>query len=344
MSKALITSPLPWHREAWDAFHQQLRNGQISHSFLISAEAQSGKRLFATMLAQWLLCETPKHNQACGQCGACLLSDAGSNPDFIIVQPEEKSKIIKIDQIRELKQFIETSSHSFGKRIILLDSAENLNINAANALLKGLEEPPADVIFLLLSDRPKSVLATISSRCRALKLPKPTTEQSLQWLATQVPETASEEREFALDYALGSPLKALITLADESAERKKNLGNDLLNVMKGQEIVSKMVSRYYKNDALDVLNVLSYWLSVLVKFQISGNKELVKGRALQQAATLIPDQAFQAREFSCALLGLYENVCEAQTQVASVSNPNMQLLLEDLLLQLQHLFRQDTHD
>tara|TARA_R100001377_G_scaffold21413_1_gene11313 strand:- start:2046 stop:3080 length:1035 start_codon:yes stop_codon:yes gene_type:complete len=344
VSKALITNPLPWHVEAWEAFHQQLHKGQLSHSFLISAEAQSGKRLFATMLAQWLLCESPTHNQACGQCSACLLNDAQSNPDFIIVQPEEKSKIIKIDQIRELKQFIETSSHSFGKRIILLDSAENLNINAANALLKGLEEPPADVIFLLLSDRPKSVLATISSRCRALKLPKPTAQQSLQWLAIQAPETASEEREFALDYAQGRPLQALMTLVDGSAQRRETLGNDLLNVMKGQEIVSKMVARYYKNDALDVLNVLCYWLGVLVKFQISGNKDLVKGRTLQQAATLVPDQAFQTRAFSCALLGLYENICEAQTQVASVSNPNMQLLLEDLLLQLQHLFRQDTRD
>lgn len=344
MSKGLIHSPLPWHREAWAAFHQQLSKGQISHAFLISAEAQSGKRLFATMLAQWLLCETPRNNQACGKCGACLLSAAGSNPDFVILQPEEKSKIIKIDQVRELKQFIETSSHSFGKRIILLDSAENLNINAANALLKSLEEPPADVIFLLLSDRPKSVLATISSRCRALKLPNPTATQSLQWLATQATETPSEEIEFALDYAQGSPLRALITLVDESAERKKTLGNDLLSVMKGQEIVSKMVSRYYKGEALEVLNVLSYWLSVLVKFQITGNKALVKGRALQQAATLIPDQAMQGRAFSCALIGLYGNVCEAQTQVASVSNPNMQLLLEDLLLQLQHLFRQDPHD
>jgi DNA polymerase-3 subunit delta' len=343
VSDALISSPLPWHREAWEGFHQHLHNGQISHAFLISAEAQSGKRLFATMLAQWLLCETPTQHRACGKCGACLLSAAGSNPDFVIVQPEEKSKIIKIDQIRELKQFIETSSHSFGKRIILLDSAENLNINAANAMLKGLEEPPADVIFLLLSDRPKSVLATISSRCRALKLPKPTAAQSLQWLATQAPETPSEELEFALDYAQGRPLQALLTLEDASADRKKTLGNDLLTVMSGQEIVSKMVSRYYKNDALDVLNVLSYWLSVLVKFQISGNKTLVKGRALQQAATLIPDQALQGRAFSRALLGLYENVCEAQTQVASVSNPNMQLLLEDLLLQLQHLFTQDAH-
>lgn len=344
MSEALIASPLPWHREAWEAFHQQLTKGQISHAFLISGEAQSGKRLFAVMLAQWLLCETPKHNQACGQCGACLLSAAGSNPDFTVLQPEEKSKIIKIDQIRELKQFIETSSHSFGKRIILLDSAENLNISAANALLKGLEEPPADVIFLLLSDRPKSVLATISSRCRALKLPKPTTSQSLQWLATQAPDTPSEAREFALDYAQGSPLRALTTLVDDSAQRKQTLGKDILTVMSGQEIVSKMVSRYYKNDALDVLNVLSYWLSVLVKFQISGNKTLVKGRELQQAATLIPRHAMHGRAFSCALLGLYENVCEAQTQVASVSNPNMQLLLEDLLLQLQHLFKQDTRN
>lgn len=341
MSKALISSPLPWHREAWEAFHQQYSSDQISHAFLISAHAQSGKRMFATMLAQFFLCETPHGHVACGRCGACLLSEAGNNPDFTIVEPEEKSKIIKIDQIRELKQFIETSSHAFGRRIILIDSAENLNINAANALLKGLEEPPADVIFLLLSDRPKSVLPTISSRCRALKLPNPSTPQSLQWLATQAPETLSEDLEFALDYAQGRPLKALMTLVDESAASKKTLNNDLLNLMKGQEMVCKMAGRYYKNDALEVLNVLSYWLSALLKFQVSGNHALIKGVELQQAAALIVENNLRHRELSRALMGLYEKVCLAQAQIASVSNPNLQLLLEDLLLQLQHLFRRD---
>lgn len=344
MSKALVPNSLPWHRESWEAFHQQLTQGQISHAFLISGDAQSGKRIFASMLAQFLLCENPQHNQACAACGACLLNDAGSNPDFITLEPEEKSKVIKIDQIRELKQFIETSSHSFGKRIILLDSAENLNNNAANALLKSLEEPPADVVFLLLSDRPKSVLPTISSRCRALKLPKPSTQQALQWLQEQAPESPSEDLEFALDYAQGRPLRALATLNDESADSKKALGQDLLSVMQGRELVSKVASRYYKSDALEVLNILSYWLSVLVKFQISGNKALVKGRALQQAAALMPDSIATQREFSCALLGLYENICQAQTQAMGVSNPNMQLLLEDLLLQLQHLFREGARN
>jgi DNA polymerase-3 subunit delta' len=339
VSDLLVRNPLPWHKSAWEDFHEQLKPEQLSHAFLISAEADSGKRRFATMLAHWLLCEAPHNQQACGACGACLLSKAGNNPDFVIIEPEEKSRVIKIDQIRELKQFIETSSHAFGKRIILIDSAENLNINSANALLKSLEEPPADVVFLLLSDRPRSVLPTISSRCRALKLPKAKSDQALQWLQTQVSEASSEEVEFALDYAQGRPFKALATLIDASAPSKKALSKDLLTLMQGKETVSKMVSRYYKSEALDVLNLLAYWLSVIVKFQVSGNGSLVKGQELQEVVALVDVSSSKSRELSHALLGLYGRVCEAQSQAISVSNPNMQLLLEDLLLQLQQIFR-----
>lgn len=335
----LETSPLPWHKETWAHTIEQISSGKAPHAYMISAQAASGKRLFANRLAQRLLCHTPEPLSACGHCPACQLSAAGNNPDLIVIKPELKSKVIKIDQIRELKHFLETSSHSFGKRVIILDTAETLNISSANALLKGLEEPPSDVMFLVLSDRPKAVLATISSRCRSLKLQTPSQAQALEWLTTQVPDALSEDIEFALDYAQGRVLTALSMLEDETRTLHEAIGEDLLHVIKHQALATKVATRYQKTNCSEVLNILSYWISALSKFQMTGETRFVKGRALQDAAQLMEVSNPNKGPFTRGLMSLYRQVCEAQTQVAGVSNPNLQLLLEDLLLQLQQLFR-----
>ncbi len=336
---SLATQALPWHQEAWNRTVEQVDSGKAPHAYLISAQAASGKRYFANMLAQRLLCHTPTPQSACGHCPACLLSAAGNNPDLIIVKPLDKSKVIRIDQIRDLKHFLETSSHSFGKRVIVLDTAETLNISAANALLKGLEEPPQDAVFLILSDRPKAVMATISSRCRPLKLSSPNAAQAIAWLNAQVPSATSEDVEFALDYAQGRVFNALAMLEDETKSLHEEIGADLLLVIKQQTLATKIATRYQKNHCAEVLNILSYWLSALSKFEVTGQRQFIKGRALQEAAQLMPSQASSHSQLAKGLMSFYANVVQAQTQIAGVSNPNLQLLLEDLLMQLQQLFR-----
>ncbi|MBI3939049.1 MAG: DNA polymerase III subunit delta', partial [Betaproteobacteria bacterium] len=144
---------------------------RLPHALLLIGPEGTGKLDFATFLAQSLLCEAPAPGaEACGKCPACGWFAAGNHPDFRLVQPEaleqkaegegapdEKpsSRQIAVEQVRGLSHFIVLSPHRRGLKVILMHPAEALNVNAANALLKNLEEPPAGTLFLLVTHRPR---------------------------------------------------------------------------------------------------------------------------------------------------------------------------------------------
>lgn len=152
---------------------------------------------------------------------------AGSHPDFRRVEPEALQKEpavepeegaeggpakrgkpsiqIKIEQVRELAGFLNVGSHRGRLRVALVHPADDMNENAANALLKGLEEPPAGAVFILVSHRPSRLLPTIRSRCVALPVPIPPAAVALEWLGRQ--KVRNAERWLA--YAGGAPLQAL---------------------------------------------------------------------------------------------------------------------------------------
>jgi DNA polymerase-3 subunit delta' len=180
-----------------------------------------GKLALAERAAQMLLCEgKPK---PCDRCDACRWYKAGNHPDFRRVEPEvlwqpaeldedapakrpkQPSIEIKVDQVRELADFLYIRSHRGALRVALVHPAEDMNENAANALLKGLEEPPAGAVFLLVSHRPAQLLPTIRSRCVALPVAIPPREAALAWLSAQ----GLAEAPRWLAYAGGAPLRAL---------------------------------------------------------------------------------------------------------------------------------------
>lgn len=197
----------PWHEEAWRSL-SALRS-RMPHAILLHGASGTGKTLFVERFAQSLLCETPlADGHACGQCQACGWFMQYSHPDYRRIRPEAldedanaessdgesgedkkesksaraPSKEIKIDQVRALSDFVNVSTHRQGMRVILLYPAEALNGASANALLKTLEEPPPNTIFLLVSDSIDRLLPTILSRCRKIALPMPSHEQALEWL------------------------------------------------------------------------------------------------------------------------------------------------------------------
>src|SRR5207302_9240848 len=118
---------------------------------------------------------------------------------------KQPSLFILIEQVRELASFLNVGSHRGALRVALVHPAEDMNANAANALLKGLEEPPAGAIFILVSHRPARLLPTVRSRCVAIPVPIPPREVSLAWLAAE--GAANPERWLA--FAGGAPLQAL---------------------------------------------------------------------------------------------------------------------------------------
>jgi len=158
----------PWHKSEFRALLQ--RKEQLPHALLLRGSQGIGKLAFAEAVARALLCEKPAPDgAACGQCTACGWMGQGSHPDFRRLEPEnlaeqkdseagiekkeKASTQISVDQVRSLANFINVSSHRGGSKVVLVHPAEALNPNAANALLKGLEEPPPRTYFLLVAHR-----------------------------------------------------------------------------------------------------------------------------------------------------------------------------------------------
>ncbi|WP_233801319.1 DNA polymerase III subunit delta' [Paraburkholderia sp. HP33-1] len=235
----------PWQADDWNRL-QQLR-GHWPHALLLHGQAGIGKLRFAQHLAQGLLCEASQPNgEPCGACVACNWFMQGNHPDYRVVVPEvlaaevgpanatngaddkaEKtdkadgdegkktrtpSKEIKIEQVRGLLDFVGVGSHRGGARVVVLYPAEALNVAAANALLKTLEEPPAGVVFLMVSARIDRLLPTIISRCRQWPMSVPASDAAAQWLTAQGVKDAPA----LLAEAGGAPLAALALASDEN--------------------------------------------------------------------------------------------------------------------------------
>ncbi|UGA36395.1 DNA polymerase III subunit delta' [Chromobacterium haemolyticum] len=170
---------------------------------MFTGAAGIGKLEFAEHLAQSLLCERPQAgHRPCGECEACRWYLHGTHPDFRRLSPlgdeDEEGKegaegkkvsrklpVIKIEAVREVIDFAHLSAHRAGRRIVLVEPAESLNPAAANALLKILEEPPAEVLFLLVAHAPQRLLPTIRSRCRQFPLTRPDQAQASAGLAAR---------------------------------------------------------------------------------------------------------------------------------------------------------------
>ncbi|CAG4916189.1 DNA polymerase III subunit delta' [Paraburkholderia gardini] len=231
----------PWQTDDWNRL-QQLR-AHWPHALLLHGQGGIGKLRFAQHLAQGLLCEAPQANgEPCGTCVACNWLTQGNHPDYRIVLPEAlaaeagfasaasdepkpdkadadegkktraPSKEIRIEQVRALLDFVGVGSHRGGARVVVLYPAEALNVAAANALLKTLEEPPAGVVFLMVSARVDRLLPTIVSRCRQWPMTTPAPDIAAAWLAQQGVDDAPA----LLAEAGGAPLTALALASDDS--------------------------------------------------------------------------------------------------------------------------------
>lgn len=141
---------------------------RIPHAMLFCGTDGVGKFLVAEALAAAILCHAPVHNQACGHCKACRALAAGTHPDFFQIQPESETKAapaIRIEAVRKLQEEIARIPLLSERRVVIMQEADKMNEAAANCLLKTIEEPSGQIVFILLTSRPSALLDTIISRC-----------------------------------------------------------------------------------------------------------------------------------------------------------------------------------
>src|SRR5690606_9646905 len=108
-----MSTVLPWHQQAWQRVLEQAGNGRLPHALLLTGPQGSGRRQFVEQLSAWLVCEDG-HNRPCGLCRACVLFQSGNHPDVLMVEPEEGSQSIKIDQVRRLGQWVNQTANQAG--------------------------------------------------------------------------------------------------------------------------------------------------------------------------------------------------------------------------------------
>ncbi len=266
---------LPWHR----ALIEDLvaRRASLPHALLIHGRDGIGMVELARGLAQSLLCESGKGGVACGVCAACNWFRDGNHPDFREVRPEaldeldealeeaneadkddKKSLFIKIDQIRALADFMTLTTHREGLRILVLHPAEAMKAEAANALLKTLEEPPPHTLIVLVTARMGRLIATIKSRCRKLPAPSPTPREAIDWLKEQ----GIAKPEQALASAGGAPLNAVDFSAAEYQAARSNFVRSLAD---RKADVLACAQSFEKGGVADPLTWLHTWVYDVIR-------------------------------------------------------------------------------
>ena len=210
----------PWLAPAWTVLADALHTQRLHHALLFGGPHGYGKRALADALAAAALCtQRGADGHACGTCRSCVLFAAGSHPDLVRITFELRDDgkprtELTIDQMRALGQRLAMSSQFGGLQIAIVDPADAMNANAANGLLKTLEEPASDTILVLVADDPSRLPATIRSRCQRIDLHAPTHAQALEWLSGQ--GVGADIAASTLAASMDNPGQAEDWIADDS--------------------------------------------------------------------------------------------------------------------------------
>lgn len=299
-----LTAELPWLQAPWQRLTEALRQDRFAHGLLLSGAPGLGKKRFAQALAARLLCARAKGDEpACGQCKSCQLLAAGSHPDLSVLAPEEGKKQIAVGSVRELRERLVQSAHQGQYRVAIVEPAEAMNVNAANALLKTLEEPGPATVLLLVSSRPQAIAVTVRSRCQQVPFHAPPAAEALTYLQQQGadPQLAQE----ALQLCAGAPLAAQALLNSGELERGRVIERLMEELKTGSRLPISGAETLQKENPLLICSAMARYLA----------------RQLREAG---PEQA--------PLFRIMDRITEARKLLLNNANVNATLLLESLLL------------
>jgi DNA polymerase-3 subunit delta' len=322
------------HAQDWavELLKAHAAGDKLRHAYLLTGPEGVGRQTLAIRFAQALNCTNPpERGDFCGACRDCRQLATLTHPDLSLLVPQEGHKDILIDQVRALQHTLALSPYSGAYRIALLPDFQRATTQAANALLKTLEEPPDRVVLLLTANSPEGLLPTIVSRCEVIRLRPASIVSTQNYL--QAERGLDAERARLLAHISGGRVGAAIRMAEDPATlatRWTHLESllELLPMRRYERF--KQVERLSKSDAKprqkvgDALSTwLSFWRDVFLR---------ASGEALPLVNVDLETQIHQAAdqipvERARALIMAHE-----QALMDLDANANIQLLLETLML------------
>jgi len=317
----------PWFSEPWQRLVSLKTQDRLPHAILLNGMKGIGKGDLAAALAGLVLCHNPQAQHRCGHCRSCELFDSSGHPDLYHLKPEAEGKQIKVDQVRELANFMHSTAQQGGYRVVVLEPAEEMNIAAANALLKTLEEPGRDSLLILITHQLGQVMATIKSRCQRLDCHRPQPEQAVPWLAEKL-EVDGGHAAKLLQLVHGAPLAALNFSSSGAKELRGEFLSELKSVLQRRTSALDAAAKLSKGDALEAqLGWLYTLLADVARLKACGEGCEIKNADMAKMLTALAKRTSAEQLYQLADLVQGERSALLQHQ-----NPNKQLLLERLLL------------
>lgn len=307
-----------------------LESKKISHAYIINGEKSSGKEFIAKTFAMALQCEKGEV-EPCMECHACKQAMSDNQPDIIKII-HEKPNTISVDDIRkQINGDVAIKPYSSPYKIYIVNEAEKMNVQAQNALLKTLEEPPEYAVILLLTANVNALLPTILSRCVVLNM-KPVADEKVRKYLMQTLEIPDYKADVCVAFARGNLGKAKALASSEEFENIKNEALSLLKYVKDMELheivaAIKKISEY-KLEINDYFDIMAIWYRDVLLF-----------KATNDANHLVFREELGALR-KCAQRSSYEGI-EKVIQALDTAkrrldaNVNFELVMELLFLTIQ---------
>lgn len=318
------------HRDIIGYIQDAVQQNKVSHAYILNGQRGSGKKMLAKLFATTLQCETGK-SEPCNECRSCIQANNGNHPDIITVK-HEKPGSISVDDIRsQVNGDIMIKPYSSPYKIYIIPEADLLTVQAQNALLKTIEEPPEYAIIFLLTENADSLLPTIRSRCVMLKLRNIKDKLVKKYLMEQL-QIPDYQADLCAAFAQGNIGRAVMLAKSEHFNEIKEEAIQLLkyiNEMELSEIVSaiKEINKY-KLELTDYLDIITIWYRDVLLYKATKDVgSLVFGDQLKYIKERASKSSYEGIET------ILESIEKAKVRLKA--NVNFDLVMELLLLTIK---------
>jgi len=273
------------------------KKNRLPHALLWVGLKGTNKALFAKSFSKALLCaQVADTGVPCCACHVCHLVENRVHPNLLWIEPEKEGSTIKVDQIRIVSEFTNQTSLQGEYRIVIIHPADNMNINAANALLKTLEEPASGALLVLISDQLGKLPATILSRCQRVIFPSPNKEQTLLWLREQ-PE-------------------------------RQHLFQALVALVEGKGDIIKSAAALQDADPVLLIDFFLSWVIDLIRLQVTLEVTNIFNSDCEAMLLMAQQKTIPQK-----MVRLMDSLQQLRSQCSMGINFNKQLMLESLFMQ-----------
>ncbi|SMB86946.1 DNA polymerase III, delta prime subunit [Desulfonispora thiosulfatigenes DSM 11270] len=306
---------------------KSILNKRIAHAYLFTGIEGIGKKTSALALAKALNCLEPINGGGCQECLSCRKIESGNHPDVKIIEPDGTS--IKIEQIRELRNKVFFMSYEGNYKVIILDDAHLMTIEAFNSLLKVLEEPPQKTIFILITDKPQQLPDTILSRCQNIQFMPLDSKIIKELITTQNPECPDNIEIFS-KLARGSLKKASEVLNEGELQLMRKELLEILTEIKTMSLSHILLwCNKWEKDRKGVkvlLELIQFWFRDLLIWKTTNDESLIINYDYMES---LKQDALGLDEIYNALKLIHKGLRDLN------SNVNPRLLLDVLLLKIK---------